>query len=485
MPFRIYPSLGIARLGNDLTQFYIGPETPGHPGFDLDANGNETPVRQHKADEDQIKRQAARFRLFEVDGNGAARPAQLPAGATVEWTVHLVNKKGAIQRDESPPEAPTRPQMANNSQPFLIDPGPRSVAGASAAAVKFDTGEYQNRRVPLGELRTDKNQNLLVLGGFGFSSSPTNRPIPSFYTNPGWHDDTSDGPVTARIRLADGTTIDDVTPAWVLVSTPDYAPDIQGIVTLYDIMLDVGITHHGVPAPTQVSFTRDIYPILLRARRLQWVNRFAQWATVSDDYPSLANASASAAPLRAQNAKFVLDVQDANKLNNFSLTPQQRFMITEWRDGRFQSDWQGVPQPSTTVTADGMTRAALQSTVGQGFFPGIEAGIITQDPTIYASPFDFRLDHTQMQAGDLTAQMAVPWQADFFDCAGAWWPSQRPDKARLSATATDEAPWARGISSRLLMVHNFSKLGFITAQRDGGGNVVFAEDQRASDHLVA
>jgi L-lysine epsilon oxidase-like protein len=483
MPFRIYPSLGVARLGNDLTQFYIGPETPGHPGFDVDANGNETPVKQYKADEDQIKRQAARFRLFEVDGSGATRPAQLPAGATVEWTVHLVNKKGAIQRDESPPEAPTRPQMANNSQPFLIDPGPRSISGASGAAVKFDTGEYQNRRVPLGELRTDKNQNLLVLGGFGFSSSPTNRPIPSFYTNPGWHDDTSDGPVTARIRLADGTTIDDVTPAWVLVSTPDYAPDIQGIVTLHDIMLDVGITHHGVPAPTQVSFTRDIYPILLRARRLQWVNRAAPWATVSDDWPSLANAGTSAAPLRKQNADFVLDIP--RRLNSFSLTPQQRFMITEWRDGRFQSDWQGVPQPSTTITADGMTRAALQSTVGQGFFPGIEAGIITQDPTIYASPFDFRLDHAQMRAGDLTAQMAVPWQADFFDCAGAWWPSQRPDKARLSATSTDEAPWARGISSHLLMVHNFSKLGFITAQRDGGGNVVFAENQRASDHLVA
>ena len=26
MAFRIYPSIGIARLGNDLTQFFVGPE---------------------------------------------------------------------------------------------------------------------------------------------------------------------------------------------------------------------------------------------------------------------------------------------------------------------------------------------------------------------------------------------------------------------------------------------------------------------------
>jgi hypothetical protein len=132
-----------------------------------------------------------------------------------------------------------------------------------------------------------------------------------------------------------------------------------------------------------------------------------------------------------------------------------------------------------------MTRAALRAAVGRGFFPGIEAGIITRDPTIYATPFDFRIDHAQLQPGDLTAQMAVPWQADFFDCAGAWWPSQRPDNVRRIAAASDEVPWDRGITSHLEMVHNFPKLAFITPQRDADGNVVFAEQQRAGDHLIA
>lgn len=483
MPFRIYPSIGIARVGNDLTQFYIGPEIPGHPGFDVDAQGNETPVAKYKVGEDQIKRQAARFRLFEVDGAGAPREAQLPAGATIEWTVHLVNKKAAVQRGNAPPTSPTRPQPVNNPGPLLIDPGHRSIAGASASAVKFDTGEYQNRRVPLGELRTDKNQNLLVLGGFGFSSSPTNQGLPSFYNNPGWHDDTSDGPVTARVRLANGTTVDDIAPAWVAVGPPDFAPEIRGIVSLYDIMLEVGIDNHGVPAPAQVSFTRDIFPILLRTRRYQWVNQAAEWGSMSDDWATLADVSAGAAALRQQSAKFVLDVQLV--LNRFILPRQLRFLLTEWAAGRFQSDWQGLPQPGNAVTAEGLTQAALQSTVGRGFFPGIEAGIITQDPIIYAAPFDFRIEHAQMQPGDLTAQMALPWQADFLDCSGNWWPSQRPDNVRRTATSNEEVAWDRGVNTHLQMVHNFSKLSFITAQRDAAGNIVFAEEQRAPSNLIA
>src|SRR5438034_6365684 len=158
MALRICPSIGIARLGNSLTQFYVGPEIPGHPGFEIDGQGNETPVSQYKVDDDQIKRQAARFRLFDVQDDGSApRAAHLPPGATVEWTVHLMNKKAAIRRPGGPPASPQRPQLIVNPAPFLIDPGPRTISDANSAGIKFDTGEYQTRRVPLGELRTDKN----------------------------------------------------------------------------------------------------------------------------------------------------------------------------------------------------------------------------------------------------------------------------------------------------------------------------------------
>jgi serine/threonine protein kinase len=145
----------------------------------------------------------------------------------------------------------------------------------------------------------------------------------------------------------------------------------------------------------------------------------------------------------------------------------------------------GIPQPDTVVTADGMIRAALQSAVGQGFYPGIEAGIITQDPTLYMTPFEFRLDHAQAKPGDLTALMALPWQADFYACGRNWWPSQRPNDTFPAATSTNRAEWSRGINSFLSMVHNFPEPAFITAQRDAQGNVVFVEDQRAPDTAFA
>jgi hypothetical protein len=484
MALRIYPSIGIARVGNNLTKFYIGLEIPGHPGFEPDGQDSEKAVSRYKVDEDQIKRQAARFRLFDVPDDGAApREAQLPAGAVVEWTVHLVNKKNAIQRTAAPVMLPRRPQFVANPAPLLIDPGAQSISAANAGGVKFDGGEFLGRRVPLGELRTDKNQNLLVLGGFGFSSSPTNAGLPSFYTNPGWHDDVADGPVKARIRLQNGNVIDNIAPAWVLVAPPDFAPEINGVVTLYDIMLQVGIDHFGVPRPAEVSFTRDVFPLLLRTSRLQWVNVDPNWSEVSEDWSALADRSAGALQIRADNAERVRQTEAI--LSRVVLTDLQGFILDQWVDGNFKSDWAGIPQSANAVTADGMTRAALQSAVGQGFFPGIEAGILTTDRTLYSNPFDFRLDHGQAKAGDLTAQMAVPWQADFNDCDANWWPSQRPNDVRPSPTSTNVLSWDRGVTTHLSMINNFSKLAFITAQRNAQGNIVFAEDQRAPSSLIA
>jgi hypothetical protein len=53
------------------------------------------------------------------------------------------------------------------------------------------------------------------------------------------------------------------------------------------------------------------------------------------------------------------------------------------------------------------------------------------------------------------------------------------------ASSASTFDWARGVTSYLQMVHNFAKLGFITAQQDAAGNVVFAEDQRAQSELIA
>lgn len=478
MEYRIYPPIGIARVGNSPSSFYVGPEFEGHPGFDVSTTGAETPVASYKASETEIKRQAARFRLFEIpDSGGPPRPAQLPAGARIDWSVHLVNKKAGVKRNSTPPLQPVRPQLDPNLANRVIDPGVKRVSGASAGPVRFDQGEFLGRRVPLGEILTDRSQNLLVLGGFGFSSSPANTPLTNFYNNAGWHDDVADGPVTASIVAANGSTIATAAPAWVIVGTPDFAPQVQGVVSLYDIILQVGLDHLGAPAPPQVSFTRDVFPLLLRTSRLQWVNVDPNWSDVNEDWAAQADASAANKPRREGQAEVVRNITLV--LSRYELTARQEELLDKWVSGNFTSDWNGFPAPPATLTAESLTRAALDGGVGQGFFPGIEAGIIIKDRTLYSSPFDFRIDLAQAKPGDLSALMALPWQADFVDCEGNWWPSQRPDDVLPNVSATQRLAWSRGADTYIRMVSNFGKLAFITPQRDTQGNVVFAESQRA------
>ena len=79
---RIHPSIGIARVGNSDSDFFIGPERR----WDRSA-----PQGGYKDAQCRIKRQAARFRVFGYD---AGVPVELTAAnATIEWTVHLVNRK--------------------------------------------------------------------------------------------------------------------------------------------------------------------------------------------------------------------------------------------------------------------------------------------------------------------------------------------------------------------------------------------------------
>src|SRR5581483_4451113 len=128
--------------------------------------------------------------------------------------------------------------------PLRIDPGPRSVGGANAnadggdPAAAFDSGTFFGAPVPLGELRTDAAGRLLVFGGTGRSTPAVPGLLATtFANNELWHDDTSDGPVDATVRIG-GRDIP-TTGAWVVVAPPNYAPGIQSVVTMYDVMFEV------------------------------------------------------------------------------------------------------------------------------------------------------------------------------------------------------------------------------------------------------
>lgn len=65
-----------------------------------------------------------------------------------------------------------------------------------------------------------------------------------------------------------------------------------------------------------------------------------------------------------------------------------------------------------------LVRAALEACVGGPFFPGIEMTFIADEPETWQGPFRLR---EGLAAGDVTKHMAVPWQADFFQCNTHWW----------------------------------------------------------------
>jgi len=151
-----------------------------------------------------------------------------------------------------------------------------------------------------------------------------------------------------------------------------------------------------------------------------------------------------------------------------SVTRVQYALLKAWANGNFKSDWDlggdikyiPIPAPSPSPTPHGLTIAALENCVGGPFFPGIEVSWLVREPGLYAEAFrlnepGFVLGPLTLGPGFFSQQMALPWQADFYDChkedhtpKGAtdkliymWWTAQRPDDIRPDANS----PWRRWV----------------------------------------
>ena len=326
----IHPAIGVARVGNSPHEWFLGPETPGPhpvpPGGFKDAAG-------------RIKRQAARFRLYGLDGDGAGRrrgdgrrrrhpldasisPTRKPPGTTSILLSTSPRPRASPPRRCKPRQIRPALSAATRQSPIApacgLTPGharspgrtrmpteqmpaPGSTAAGSSAA-----------EVPLGELRTDADGRLLVFGGMGQSGPAVPGMIAvTFANNDLWYDDTSDGPVEATVRI-DGREIP-VTGAWVVVAPPNYAPGIQSVVTMYDVIFEAATYLTPELRPARPSFTRMIYPLFERLVQNQWVNagflRDFGWGSPSDflapGHPAVAGqrgpgaGAAAAADLRA------------------------------------------------------------------------------------------------------------------------------------------------------------------------------------------
>ncbi len=285
--YKIHPGIGVGRIGNSPDRFFVGPETPEHPGFEIQGDNSETSMAKGKYMDaaGKIKRQAVRFRVFEYDQDAAGKLTLkreiTDNEAKITWRVDLVNRKAAL--DHAPPHngidprvaaKPRNPTITGAARASLIihDKRDQPISGKNQRGVFFDQGEFRGTKVFLGELQTDNAGRLLVLGGRGQSASADGKATTEFANNALWHDDLADGPVTAKIKFSGQDDRDVDASAWVTFAPPDFAPGISGIVTLHDVAFQAAIFAGFRKADAKASFRRHILPMIQRASNLRFVN---------------------------------------------------------------------------------------------------------------------------------------------------------------------------------------------------------------------
>lgn len=485
----IYPAIGIARVGNSTSEYFLAPEVtdplPEPPGFYRDPTG-------------ALKRQAVRFRIYGLDAAGIPVAEFTADNAEILWTVHLANKKSAwyqfqialdIPEADSAPPSWLRNMTIGDRASLIIDPGPRHVSGCNIGGGPghaFDTGEFLGSKVYLGEIQTDAQGRLLVLGGRGKSASHSGARAVTFANNEGWHDDTSDGPVTAEITY-NGRKLQ-TEPSWIVVAPPNYGPLQKSVRTMWDLMRDVAISAGMLPRPARPSFEHDIRPIFERLARLQWVNAgFAAgfgWGSPSyfaspewlvnmsrqtDDTAEMRHVIANQFRVFARDSWSPVPwpwlYGDAMNIppaetprQNAVLTDTQLSMLQQWSAGDFDADY--IPDRSPPRRIDDVApaeqpamldRASLEFCLADAFHPGCEMTWPMRMAGLYVAPF--RLAHAPpgwiepaygpvlgadlinlpngpllggQLPGGITRWMAVPWQTDTASCRSGYLKSYDP-----------------------------------------------------------
>lgn len=483
---KIFPSIGVARLGNSPEEFFIGPEFPGD---------TTPPAGGYKDKQCRMKRQAARFRLFGYNEADILVKEITAEDASISWTAHLANTKGAWYKFttyEVPFGAKRNDAVADRST-LVIDPGPRTLTGPNQAA-SFNTGHFKNVQVPLGEMRTDSEGHLLILGGSGKAGSPGNSPLTHWAQSDDWYDDVSDGPINASVVLNGSNTVIQAAPAWVVCAPPKFAPVIDNAVTLYDVLLQVAVDKLNYKPPSVPSFNQHIFPVLDRAMKMKWVTKKAAFAhdplaavfppanevIRQGVIPYLRNPDTPPhlpGPPQATMPKQWSDVFDITNKITLALTKVQYNYMLQWAAGNFENDWTGTPPvPQPNITPEGLNQAALENCVGGAFYPGIETSWMTRDVYEFTEPF--RLHAAAREPGDLTKQMALPWHSDFYDCSDgdsphSWWPAQRPVDV-WPEDGSPQIPWIRDLITSsgpasgffMSMVENWFRLGIIVKKGD-------------------
>lgn len=403
------------------------------------------------------------------------------------WSVHLANKKAAwfennddlgaaaYDQGQTPPLRNLRegldPYNISRHRRLMIDPGPRAIQGKQAKADfdldtpasyicdgKIDAIDDYPKSFPslyfdspilcpdtpqgdittLGEILTDDQGRLIVAGGhgktFGWPLDKMDQPvtIDQPVNNDQWFDDTSDGPVTATVIFADGSS-EKVFGGWVVVTDPSYAPQTLNVVSLFDeaydtfvrrLNLQPEIYHDGhFNDNYKPSFDDHIKPIFRATGQQLWNAYLPSFAIEAhenvdeisaEDNPDdtiLAGLAYVRQPAADDEASWKSSASDVGApLMPLSLgdsspsggkpflspTITQYQMLSQWSQKKFTRT---APEPMGF--GEYLDRATLQNCLGGRFSPGIDMTWIIRETSMYiqdwrAGAGPFRIKHKPM-----------------------------------------------------------------------------------------
>ena len=435
----ICPAIGVSRVGNSVdpvADFFYAPE--------VDSLLNESQVALR--DGGRLRRQAQRFRVYGYTESGKVIELNSD-NSQIEWTVHMVNKKAAWYRFDVAmdiEEAQTANTMVSQRNPgkpraeLVVDPGPRKISGILQRDTKYrlNGGSCLGIQIELGELRTDEKGRLVVLGGMGKAGTPDPARYPvfneddwsTFNNADGWWDDISDGSVHAEVKVEGLEQPIPVDPAWVIVAPPNYAPQVRGFRSFYDLLVNLYLEKKpewlpGLKKDEPTSFSSHIQPLLERMASLQWVNKGFLDAVgaggkqdLAKKMKSLSRKDSDSASLRKSIFNsFRVPGLSTDEIKNherwpmlygdaygtFDESPRARLIVPDiqaahlknWRDGNFIDDYQPVQPPRSLDEVplekqpEMLTRAALSYCLADAFHPGCEITWPMRNIHAYRAPF--------------------------------------------------------------------------------------------------
>ncbi|WP_046755753.1 LodA/GoxA family CTQ-dependent oxidase [Kordia jejudonensis] len=513
--FRIYPSIGIARLGNGPAtkdQVIFSPEIPWENLYETDQN--------YLTKDGRLKKQAQRFYIYECDDKGNPTKQINTDDFDIEWSVEVANKKPfwydfnnsldlsviADNQNLSPnfvkdklapgigaqyrnPNVLNQELRVNDGYDYRKDlvnhPSIVSVDGnvkrkeikGQFPSSRMSKSEFSmlakrmnidSKEVNLGTVEYDDDGTLIFYGADGVSASLNPSDLNTdFADNSNWYDDICDGRITASIRKKDSGEeykLDDAnSAAWVASAPPDYAPQIQPLSTMFDLITGAANEKHTPELAT-------VFPMLYRLYRMQWVNlgdflapsfkETIDELIASDQfkyiYKKEPKAEADAVrekifnmfrnPAYNKSNEPIIPSKNTTDLTNrgsgtdelklpyypgdaidypgspaqwFAIPPMIYGQLRQWRDGNFYSpdsfnfknmDEMGEFYREQFLVASKdekrkpllMTRAVLETLYGGGFHPGVELTWPMRHNNLYAEnkeTYRLLVDQESMQIG--------------------------------------------------------------------------------------